>query len=170
MKGKTEDLVILLGGGILAAGMPALLDRVATPFWPTGIALFVFALIGALILYAAVPEKPLWKTLTFLIWASVFGVFVFAIWERHSLSPVWYGIVWLCLAGISVVIGTRKARESRKEQGVFIGCPRCGKEMRYDGHAYAGSVQQVDAGGFGTRTAQYASRYRCPKCGFIKTE
>ncbi len=170
MRDYLKSVLLAVVGALLVTGVTILLDRTCGPFWPVWLALLVFTIIGCVITIAALTadfeyEIACWIA-SITVWGIIFGVFVFAIWERRSLSPLWYGAVWCVIIGVAGPIGDLKARRFLREHALDNPCPHCGAEMRYSGQAYVGSTDAVGSSGYGTRTAHYETAYRCPKCGY----
>lgn len=171
MDEKAKIILMAVIGAVVAGGIPALLDWLFTAFWPTWVSLLVLSVIGCFVSYATlVPQysKPpiAYRVVPVVVWIVVFGLFAFVFWRRHSLSPVWFGIVWGLAFGITMKIESLKHLEWKKEHGISKPCPSCGAELKYKSEGYAGSTQTIGSGGTGTRTAQYESIYECPKCGY----
>lgn len=166
-------------GALVVTGILALIDWLFTPSWPTWMALTFFSLVGccvsvfSLVSISFSTSRERFIELAFI--ASVIGsivgwivlsvVFVFIVWQRHSLSSVWYGVCWFMAVGVTSYWGVIfHERWERKHNPRSI-CPECGRIMRYT-EEYDGSINRIDAYGQGTRTPQYKSVYKCKKCGY----
>lgn len=174
MGDRIQLLLFAVLGALAAGGIPALIDRFLTRQWPTWVALFIAMVIGwaysAASLEAGKKTGRRYMTIAFVVWMALFGIFAFALWERHLLrGPLWFGAAWGLLVAATGEFGNRQEERWKKDLGMRT-CPQCGKLLQYAGAAYTGSTEVVSLAGYGTRTrtAQYASAYRCPKCGYTQ--
>jgi hypothetical protein len=170
MNEKWVNVLLAVGVFVLVSGIIALLDRLVAPFWPTQIAVFVFSAIGCGLIGSELASYYKHKAASWIGsiigWGAIFGLFAFVFRERHSLLPIWYGVVWFCVAAIATKISILRDRQFMKDHGMDNSCPRCGAELKYKGEGLAGYTDTIGSSGRGTRTASYESIYKCRKCGY----
>ena len=170
MTERTQNLMIAFGCAAVALGVILALDRYLVVFWPTQTALGVMAFIGwgftAAALASGHRNEKAYSLGSLVAWTAVFGVFAFVVWERRTANPLWFAGTWLLLVATAAEYGSRLHEGWKKRIGMDS-CPQCGSVLAYAGESYAGHTDRV-SGGYGTRTASYASTYRCPKCGYEK--
>jgi hypothetical protein len=159
-------------GGALAGGAPWLLDRYVAASWPTWTAIIIAALIGwglaAGNLATGNSKLKYSGTISFVVWAAICAA-PFYMWQNDPVvAAAAFGVMWAIVTAIAGTIGNRQDTAWKKGMGMRT-CPKCDILLNYAGEEYLGSTQNIYAGGAGTRTAQYGSTYKCPKCGYTTT-
>lgn len=173
-----EDSFKAIGLGVVAAavvgGLAFLTDRYFEAYWPTMVLLLIPSLIAFFITGLALGEPlklpgKVGFVLSFLIWGVIFFVPGYWLWERGTLSPLWFGIASAVALSASFFIMDRDYAATEKELGIENRCPNCGKKLGRPEQKYMGSSETVGAGGRGYSTAHWDTVFVCKKCGWEGT-
>jgi hypothetical protein len=170
-----ESLKAIAMGLIAAAivgGLAFLTDRYFEAFWPTMVVILVPTVIAFLITMVGLAD-PL-KTMaagfavSLLVWGGIFFTLGYWMWERNTLSPLWFGIGFAAAACGTFFIMERSYAALEKELGIENRCPQCNRKLKKPEQRYMGSSQTVGSGGQGYSTAHWDSVFVC-KCGWEGT-